>query len=341
MLRTVCFILTGCLAASNASAVLTAQFGDPVDNSAVLTGYVTQDLMITTSVDDNWGTAQVLATLTAGSLYQDPNGSNFAPNPALFPAFPTLEFDSFVDGFNGQPGVAGGAVDLGGAVSPTFNESLIDITWYDNTPDSFGTFRVARFTATDDAVGTWNMLVSSTSGVRTYEGSINNGIFDLRQTSGGQPVVGDLDEDLFVGLTDLDIILGDWNGQITPNPAVFGDIDFDHFVGLQDLDVVLANWGTTVLPGDSLQGELTGDIIVGLDDLDVILGNWGMTIPTPDTRADVNFDNFIGLDDLDVVLANWNNGIPPSSPDGTSIPEPGTAALTLACLALALSRRSA
>ena len=94
MLRSIGFILVAGLAVSNAHAVLTAAFV-PVDNSAGgtdLLNYVTQDLEVTTTTGDDWGTAQLLVSIDnpipgaeePSLIYQDVNGGNFAPNPALF-----------------------------------------------------------------------------------------------------------------------------------------------------------------------------------------------------------------------------------------------------------------
>ncbi len=58
------------------------------------------------------------------------------------------------------------------------------------------------------------------------------------------------------------------------------DPDNDGYVGLSDLDLVLAHWGHTVTPGNPLKGDLDGDGLVGLADLDIVLNNWN-TATTP------------------------------------------------------------
>jgi hypothetical protein len=250
MLRSVCFVLAAGLAASNASAALTAAFVN-IDNTAALTGYVTQDLMVTTTTD--WGTAQLLTTLSAGSIYQDPNGGDFVPSPALFPTFPSLEFDSYLDGNGQQPSLAGQAVDLGGDVQE-FSSSHIDITWFNTSLTDTGTFGIGRFTLSDDAVGSWTMMITSVGGFRAdFQGLINNGEFDLRNTGGGPPVTGDLDSDGFVGIVDLNIVLGNWNQPVFPGDPLAGDPSGDGFVGIEDLNTVLGNWNAgTPPPGGGL-----------------------------------------------------------------------------------------
>jgi hypothetical protein len=346
MLRYICFILVAGLTASNACAVLTARFAE-VDNSAALDNYVTQDLLITTTTGDNWGTAQLLTTLTAGSIYQNPNGSDFVPNPALFPNFPKLQFDSYLDANGVQPIIIGAAVNLDPSPIPVqeFSTSKINVTWLSTEPDDIGTdMGIGRFTLTDDAIGTWTMMVTSTSGFRTFQGQIDNGFFDLREVG---PLIGDLDGDGFVGILDLNITLGDWNKTIfSGDPVQVGDISTDGFVGIDDLNILLAHWNQSVSPGDELLGDINGDLSVGIDDLNIILGNWNFEINGIDTRADPTGDNFIGIGDLNTVLGNWNAGTPPGSPGapgsaGVTVPEPSTAlsGLALAWLGFRRHRR--
>ncbi len=64
-------------------------------------------------------------------------------------------------------------------------------------------------------------------------------------------LIGDLDADGFVGITDLNIVLGVWNTNVTPGSLLAGDPSGDGFVGIEDLNVVLGNWnaGTPPTPG--------------------------------------------------------------------------------------------
>jgi hypothetical protein len=61
-------------------------------------------------------------------------------------------------------------------------------------------------------------------------------------------LVGDLDNDGFVGITDLNLVLGNRNQTIPPgDPAA--DPSGDNFVGIEDLNVVLGNWNAGTPPG--------------------------------------------------------------------------------------------
>ncbi len=58
-----------------------------------------------------------------------------------------------------------------------------------------------------------------------------------------------------------------------------GDLDFDGFVGINDLNTVIGAWNQSVTPGDPASGDLTGDGFVGIDDLNLVLGNWNAGTP--------------------------------------------------------------
>ncbi|MEZ6193065.1 MAG: PEP-CTERM sorting domain-containing protein [Phycisphaerales bacterium] len=58
-----------------------------------------------------------------------------------------------------------------------------------------------------------------------------------------------------------------------------GDLDGDGFVGITDLNIVLSNWNQNVTPGDPLVGDPTGDGFVGIDDLNQVLSNWNAGTP--------------------------------------------------------------
>ncbi len=78
---------------------------------------------------------------------------------------------------------------------------------------------------------------------------------------------------------------GGGNGQIlraTFIGALTGDLDNDGFVGITDLNIVLGNWNQNVPAGDSLSGDVSGDGFVGIEDLNIVLGNWNANSPPND-----------------------------------------------------------
>lgn len=58
-----------------------------------------------------------------------------------------------------------------------------------------------------------------------------------------------------------------------------GDFDGDGFVGIEDLNRVLGNWNTAVPAGAMSVGDGNGDGFVGIEDLNRVLGNWNAGTP--------------------------------------------------------------
>lgn len=68
-------------------------------------------------------------------------------------------------------------------------------------------------------------------------------------------LAGDLSGDGFVGIEDLNIVLGNWNQTVTPGSLIEGDPSMDGFVGIEDLNVVLGNWNAGTPPSVSVVPE--------------------------------------------------------------------------------------
>jgi subtilisin-like proprotein convertase family protein len=81
-------------------------------------------------------------------------------------------------------------------------------------------------------------------------------------------------------------------------PVITGDMNSDGFVGIEDLNIVLGNWNQAVTPGDLLFGDPTGDGFVGIGDLNVVLGNWNAGTPP---LAEVRIDQSVGQATVDVA----------------------------------------
>ncbi len=65
------------------------------------------------------------------------------------------------------------------------------------------------------------------------------------------PLAGDLDGDGFVGIADLNIVLGAWNQNVTTGDLLAGDASGDGFVGIEDLNLILGNWNAGAPPSDA------------------------------------------------------------------------------------------
>jgi Trypsin/PEP-CTERM motif len=77
----------------------------------------------------------------------------------------------------------------------------------------------------------------------------------IQDTIAPDPIVGDLNGNGFVGIDDLNIVLGNWNTGVSPGNLGLGDPSGDGFVGIDDLNLVLANWNAGTPP---TTGVLTG-----------------------------------------------------------------------------------
>ncbi len=72
---------------------------------------------------------------------------------------------------------------------------------------------------------------------------------------------------------------GTYSLNITETPPIQGDLNLDGFVGIADLNIILGVWNQNVAPGDLLAGDPSGDGFVGIDDLNTVLGNWNAGTP--------------------------------------------------------------
>ena len=81
-----------------------------------------------------------------------------------------------------------------------------------------------------------------------------------------------------MGGVDLSAITGDQ--FVTISQGLAGDLNGDGFVGLDDLDIILGAWNQNVPPADPA-ADPSGDGFVGLDDLDIVLNNWNAGTPPP------------------------------------------------------------
>ncbi len=68
---------------------------------------------------------------------------------------------------------------------------------------------------------------------------------------------------------------------VTVAAGLIGDLNLDGFVGIEDLNLVLGSWNQTVAADVWLLGDPTGDGFVGIEDLNMVLGNWNAGTPPP------------------------------------------------------------
>jgi len=74
-----------------------------------------------------------------------------------------------------------------------------------------------------------------------------------------------------------------------------GDLDGDGFVGIADLNLILGAWNQTVTAGNPLAGDPSGDGFVGIEDLNLVLGNWNAGSPGVPPTASANIPEPAGV----------------------------------------------
>ncbi len=68
-------------------------------------------------------------------------------------------------------------------------------------------------------------------------------------------------------------------GSVVLDTYMAGDLNGDGFVGIADLNIVLGDWNSTTFAGDWSAGDLSGDGFIGIEDLNLVLGNWNAGTP--------------------------------------------------------------
>ncbi|MEZ6189808.1 MAG: PEP-CTERM sorting domain-containing protein [Phycisphaerales bacterium] len=121
---------------------------------------------------------------------------------------------------------------------PSLNNSLLDAT-NQMIAAGFGVI----YTMFNDGYGTIDNEYTS--------GNVNFIVDFLEVTSVNSPLTGDLNGDGFVGIADLNIVLGNWNQNVSPGVWLDGDPSGDGFVGIADLNTVLGNWNAGTPPSGS------------------------------------------------------------------------------------------
>ncbi len=104
--------------------------------------YKVYDMMV--DVDSDWEDSSLIVSLTTGTLYQDPGGSDVEFNPVWLPFFPNLEWDTYVT-------VPGGFPATPFVTDHDVSSDWFDISWFDMRDTGPGLHKVARITFSSDA----------------------------------------------------------------------------------------------------------------------------------------------------------------------------------------------
>jgi autotransporter-associated beta strand protein len=173
----------------------------------------------------------------------------------------------------------------GGAISPgsPIGTATIDGTY---TQSSGGTLHIdlSSPVSFDQLVVTGNALIDGTLDVSLVNGftpSLGdtfgfltaNGGFGGAFASLNLPDLSGLSLDWLLNPVGSTLVL-----EVVAAAQLPGDLDGDGFVGITDLNIVLGNWNQTVPPADA-RADPSGDNFVGINDLNTVLGNWNAGTP--------------------------------------------------------------
>ncbi|GAB4186823.1 MAG: hypothetical protein Kow00105_01420 [Phycisphaeraceae bacterium] len=246
-------VLTACIAVSVVSAMNVWGATITVDVHAPSAAEINDDpsLANATILDllvDSQGDLLLsfdLSLSTTGTIYNHPleEANDGAPNAAAVITFPALGVDSHVafgTRLGGNLGSPSGnfPLSVGGPLPPVAHNGL-----------------VARVTVLNDS--------SATIAGTVYFSSDGVTSFGVPYTT-PVGIDGDLDGDGFVGISDLNIVLGNWNQNVTAGNKLQGDPSGDGFVGIDDLNTVLGNWNAGTPPATAAVPEPTTLALFGM-----------------------------------------------------------------------------
>jgi fibronectin-binding autotransporter adhesin len=152
-------------------------------------------------------------------------------------------------------------IEIGGLTAGSF-----DIVNHSGTATLGGTLDLSLINGFTPGLGDTFQFLTATSLVGNFTSVI------------GSDLGGGLAFDVIYGSNDvtLEVI----------STLLAGDLNADGFVGIADLNIVLGVWNTNVTPGDLFAGDPSGDGFVGIADLNVVLGNWNNGTP-PSEAANI------------------------------------------------------
>ena len=242
-------------------------------------------------------------SVTGGTFFQHPFGSDSAPIMNLLKVFPDLAWDTFVT--IGMGPNSGNDNTLLMPPWPGFAPSTLTTTdsgWFitpadtQGAPDNDGRVLLGQFTYDGTAIEGRMLVQFITGGVHMQASVVFcNGL-------SGTCIDGDLDGNNLVTIDDFLVLLAGW-GACEGCPA---DIDGDDVVGINDFLLLLGNWTTfTVVPtGAGVDADLNRDGVVNIADLLILLKCQGPAIGDCEV-ADIDADGSVGVTDLVLLIANW------------------------------------
>ncbi len=162
-------------------------------------------------------------------------------------------------------------IEIGGFIPGTFDQLLVG----GGMTLSSGTLSVVTLGGFTPAIGDTFVVADAVTGVSGQFGSVLSTPFGS-------------------GL-GYKVLIDELLGTVTLEVVLPGDLNGDGFVGIEDLNSVLGAWNQSVTVGDPLL-DPSGDGFVGIEDLNIVLGNWnGGSLPPPEVLAMIPEPGTLGL----------------------------------------------
>lgn len=195
------------------------------------------------------------------------------------------QINANVDNLGGtvSPGFSPGILDINGGYTQAIDANLaIEVAGL--TPGTGHDLLAVTGTTTLD--GTLDLTILDTAFAPTLGDS-----FDVLTASAVTGAFFDVTGTLISGTTRFDVTYLPDRVRVVvvaTAPHLAGDLDDDGFVGIADLNLILSRWNKASPAGVWPLGDVSSDGFIGIEDLNAVLGNWNAgTRPSTDTTTEV------------------------------------------------------
>jgi hypothetical protein len=146
----VLFGILGVVAAANAQGIshsldIVAHPTAPIVGGATSTAF---HLKVQIGQGDDWTSTAMQAEILVNNKhwYKDALGSFVPPNPAFFPVFPSLQWDTFFTTPGGYPNPGAATPGFAEPPVPTISRNLVEAIWFDSVNTGGGNWAIAQLT---------------------------------------------------------------------------------------------------------------------------------------------------------------------------------------------------
>lgn len=148
----------------------------------------TYDLVVVISGGDHWTATSMDATVTGGKFLFNATAPGATPNPAVFPLFPSLQWETMFTAPEAWPNTAGQGAAPAFAGPKVLEEQKISATWFDTPPnEGDGTWVVARLSV-EVGFG-WQLSVGGMNTTVKGQGTLYPYQFYVPEPSTAMPVM--------------------------------------------------------------------------------------------------------------------------------------------------------